>query len=231
MDTLGQGDDDWLVIGDLNSYDHEDPIDVFRLAGYTDLALQNDGENAYGYVFDGQWGYLDYALASPSLASQVVDSAEYHINSDEPSVLDYNTNFKSAAQIDYLYAPNEYRTSDHDPVLVGLALDSGLGDLGVTAVPDLLWPPNHKYRTVDVTGNYPVWIQEITSSEADSGLGGDDLPNDIVVIDDDTVDLRAERFSERGRTYTIRLLTGADGQIVYTTTTVEVPLSNRPGAR
>jgi hypothetical protein len=49
-----------------------------------------------------------------------------HHNADEPSVLDYNTNFKTPAQIDSLYAPDRFRTSDHDPVLAGL-------DLGVAA--------------------------------------------------------------------------------------------------
>jgi predicted extracellular nuclease len=49
---------------------------------------------------------------------------EWHINSDEPSVLDYNTNFKSPAQIEYLYSPDQYRSSDHDPVIVGLELIS-----------------------------------------------------------------------------------------------------------
>jgi cellulase/cellobiase CelA1 len=37
--------------------------------------------------------------------------------------LDYNTEFKTAAQVDYLYAPDMYRTSDHDPVLLGVALE------------------------------------------------------------------------------------------------------------
>ncbi len=48
---------------------------------------------------------------------------EWHINADEPSVLDYNDDFKSAGQIASLYAPDKYRISDHDPVLVGLDLN------------------------------------------------------------------------------------------------------------
>jgi len=47
---------------------------------------------------------------------------EYHINADEPSALDYNTNFKSAGQLTSLYAADEYRTSDHDPLVIGLNL-------------------------------------------------------------------------------------------------------------
>ena len=48
-------------------------------------------------------------------------AAEWHINSDEPSVLDYDTTFKPAEQ-EALYAPDQYRTSDHDAVVVGLDL-------------------------------------------------------------------------------------------------------------
>ncbi|HJR92982.1 MAG TPA: ExeM/NucH family extracellular endonuclease [Acidimicrobiia bacterium] len=226
LDSLGEGDDDWLIIGDLNSYDHEDPIDVIKEAGYVDLAHEFLGDEAYGYVFDGQWGYLDYALASPSLAAQATGTAEYHINSDEPSVLDYNTNFKTAAQIDYLFAPDEFRTSDHDPVVIGLALDAGLADLEAT--PSVLWPPNHKYRVVELDADgATVEIQSATSSEADSGLGEDDLPNDIVLVDDDTLQLRAERFSNAGRTYTIDALVSGGGQVVYDTAVVIVPLRMR----
>ena len=78
------------------------------------------GPDAYSYVFDGQWGYLDHALGSASLVAQVTGVADYHINADEPSVLDYNTDFKTANLSDTLYAPDQFRISDHDPVVVGL---------------------------------------------------------------------------------------------------------------
>jgi uncharacterized protein len=123
-DPTGVADHDVLILGDLNSYAKEDPITAILEAGYTNLLESLIGPAAYSYVFDGQWGYLDYALASPSLLSQVVGVAEYHINSDEPSVLDYNVNFKSPEQIEYLYSDDQYRSSDHDPVIVGLELNS-----------------------------------------------------------------------------------------------------------
>ncbi|MCS6939132.1 MAG: endonuclease/exonuclease/phosphatase family protein, partial [Roseiflexus sp.] len=116
----GTRDADILIIGDLNAYAQEDPIDVLRAAGYTDLARTFIGADAYSYVFNGQWGTLDYALASPSALAKVSGVTEYHINADEPSVLDYNLNFKSAGQVTSLFAPDQYRTSDHDPILVGL---------------------------------------------------------------------------------------------------------------
>jgi predicted extracellular nuclease len=120
-DPTGSGDLDALVIGDLNSYDKEDPIDAIRAAGYAELIHQFQGEYAYSYLFDGQLGYLDTALASPTLASQVTGATIWHINADEPDLLDYDTTFKSAAQ-DALFAPDAYRSSDHDPVIVGLDL-------------------------------------------------------------------------------------------------------------
>ncbi|MEQ1573000.1 MAG: ExeM/NucH family extracellular endonuclease [Vicinamibacterales bacterium] len=117
------GDTDVLVIGDLNSYAKEDPIAELEASGFTNLIAQFSGPDAYSYVFDGQWGYLDHALASASLTAQVNGAGDFHINADEPSVLDFNTNFKSAGQIASLYSPDGFRTSDHDPVLVGLTLD------------------------------------------------------------------------------------------------------------
>ena len=128
-DPTGSGDLDALVIGDLNAYDKEDPIDALRTAGYAELIHQFQGEYAYSYLFDGQLGYLDTALASPTLASQVSGATIWHINADEPDLLDYDTSFKSDAQ-DLLYAPDAYRSSDHDPVIVGLDLAAyGFGGL------------------------------------------------------------------------------------------------------
>ena len=122
-DPTGTGDDDVLLVGDYNSYAKETPIATLEAGGFTNLVEQYQGADAYSYVFDGQWGYLDHALGSASLARQVTGVADYHINSDEPSVLDYNTDFKSAGQVASLYAPDQYRVSDHDPVIVGLSPD------------------------------------------------------------------------------------------------------------
>ncbi len=119
-DPTGTGDPDVLLVGDFNSYAMEDPITVLKNSGFTNLIESFLGPDAYSYVFDGQWGYLDHALASVSLVGQVSGIGEYHINADEPSVLDYNVEFKSAGQVASLYAPDSFRISDHDPVVIGL---------------------------------------------------------------------------------------------------------------
>jgi hypothetical protein len=54
-------------------------------------------------------------------ARRSTGAGDHHINADEPSVLDYNTNFKSPGQVASLYAPDQFRTSDHDPILTGIA--------------------------------------------------------------------------------------------------------------
>jgi len=120
-DPTGSGDTDALIIGDLNSYDKEDPIDVLVAGGYTDLVYQYEGEYAYSYVFDGQIGYLDHALANAALLDEVTGTTAWHINADEPDLIDYDMSFKLDPQ-DALYAPDPYRSSDHDPVIVGLNL-------------------------------------------------------------------------------------------------------------
>ncbi len=125
----GAGDADVAIVGDLNSYAGEDPIAALEAAGFTNLVKAFHGDDAYSYAFDGQWGYLDYVMASSSLLPQVTGAGDVHHNADEPSVIDYNTDFKSAAQIASLYAPDRFRTSDHDPVLAAL----GLGDAATIA--------------------------------------------------------------------------------------------------
>jgi len=123
-----------LIIGDLNSYDKEDPIDMIKLGAddtagtaddFKDMIFEKRGDEAYGYVFDGQIGYLDHALANQQMAQDIVDVNFWHINADEPSLIDYDTSFKAAAQ-DAIYAPDAYRSSDHDPVIVTLTLKAVL---------------------------------------------------------------------------------------------------------
>ena len=119
-DPTGSGDTDVMVIGDLNSYTFESPITTLESKGYTNLVREFQGLTAYSYVFQGESGYLDHALATSSLAAQVNGVTEWHINPDEPTVLDYNVNFKSANHVETLYDDGPYRASDHDPVIVGV---------------------------------------------------------------------------------------------------------------
>ncbi len=157
MVAAGTADPDILVLGDLNSYAQEDPITALEAAGYTNLIESFLGPDAYSYVFDGQWGYLDHALGSASIVSQVTGVADYHINADEPSVLDYNVEFKSVGQVASLFAPDEFRVSDHDPVIVGL-------DLVIPTTTELAIEPSTQQYSDTVTLTATISPSDATGS-------------------------------------------------------------------
>lgn len=117
----GVADEDVLIVGDMNAYSQEDPIQVFKAAGFNDLKAQFIGAENYSYVFGGESGSLDHAMASASLRSKVVQVQDWGVNADEPLILDYNVEFKSDLQQISLYAPDAFRSSDHDPVIVDVA--------------------------------------------------------------------------------------------------------------
>jgi uncharacterized protein len=121
-DPTGTGERSVLVMGDLNAYGREDPITTFTSRGYTDLLRAHVGATAYTYVFNGQWGVLDHALASAALLPRITGAAVWHINADEPPVLDFGTAFRSAERQSSLYAPGPFRSSDHDPVVIGVRM-------------------------------------------------------------------------------------------------------------
>ena len=117
-DPTGSDDADFLIIGDLNAYLQEDPLAALEKAGFRNLLATQD--NPYSFMFDAQAGALDHAVASASLVTQVVETIEWHINADEPAVLDYNLeNDRNRALYD---GSTPYRASDHDPIIVGLDL-------------------------------------------------------------------------------------------------------------
>ncbi|MFB2894585.1 ExeM/NucH family extracellular endonuclease [Aerosakkonemataceae cyanobacterium BLCC-F50] len=124
-DPTNSGDSDFLIVGDLNSYAKEDPITAIKNNGYTNLIDQFVGQNAYSFNFQGQAGYLDHALSSSNLTSQVTGATEWHINADEHPLIDYNQenlpNGGPAKPADF-YNVDPYRSSDHDPVVIGLNL-------------------------------------------------------------------------------------------------------------
>ena len=115
-------DDDVLIMGDLNAYGMEDPVRTLVQGGYTDLHRAFHADSTYSYVYNGMAGYLDNALASQSLRSQVSGVSVFHVNADEPTMFEYSGS---------AYQPNMYRYSDHDPVVVGLnlGLTSGVNDV------------------------------------------------------------------------------------------------------
>jgi predicted extracellular nuclease len=117
-DPTSSGSSDFLVIGDFNTHTMGDALSQFETAGYINLASHFLGESAYSFEFRGQFGALDHAVASPSLAAHAMNVAEWHINADEADLHDYNLEFDRDPS---LFDPTTpYRASDHDPLIIGL---------------------------------------------------------------------------------------------------------------
>jgi predicted extracellular nuclease len=207
-DPTGAQDPDYLFIGDFNAYDEEDPIATLAAGGLTDLLEAYQGEFVYTYLFGAQFGHLDYALSTPTLTTQVTGATAWAINADEPDILDYDTSFKEPAEA-ALFAPDPYRSSDHDPVIVGLDLNAPPVCSGASASVTSLWPANHRLVAASVLGvtdpeGDPLQII-IDAIYQDEPVNADDDGNtmpDAVIGSGNAFEVRAERSGEGdGRVY------------------------------
>lgn len=103
-----------FIVGDLNSYQQEQPIKILQQRGYVDL-VDKRGDDASTFKFDGRYGRLDYVMASPRARNLVDDAAVWQANSPEFSgYLYFNDPIDTAA------TATPYASSDHDPVVVSL---------------------------------------------------------------------------------------------------------------
>lgn len=121
------GSGDIFLIGDFNSYAHEDPIGVFTDAGWTDL-VPAKAAGQYTYSFDGELGSLDHVLASPSVVSTVTGVGVWNINSPEWSDRGYAFGATDGS--------SPYRSSDHDPIVVGVSNEVPPVDISLVTVND-----------------------------------------------------------------------------------------------
>jgi predicted extracellular nuclease len=238
VDALQGEDEDVRVAvgGDFNVYPRPDdgvapghplfPSD--QLGPLYDQGLENlwnvlvdeVPSSAYSYIFQGQTQTLDQIFLTPSLQEDLTVVRSAHVNADWPA--DFDGDVARGA-------------SDHDPLVAVLCRDETAPTLSVTVDPDVLWPPNHMYVTVEATITVsddadlaPDIETSATSNEPDNAPGKEDgnTVDDIVVVDDDTLQLRAERSKVgTGRIYTITFeATDSCGNSTEVTATVTVPL-------
>ncbi|WP_136055457.1 ExeM/NucH family extracellular endonuclease [Microbacterium sp. K24] len=121
------GSSDMLLIGDFNAYGKEDPIDVFTSNGWSDL-VADKAAGQYTYTFDGELGSLDHVIASPSLAASITGAGVWGINSPEWSDRGYAFGASEAG--------TPYRSSDHDPIIVGVSSEIPPVSIDVVTVND-----------------------------------------------------------------------------------------------
>ena len=127
-------DADILIMGDMNAYSREDPLNVFETAGYINMLRHFHGATAYSYSYQGEAGILDHIFANRSLAEQITGASVFHINADEHRKFEYT----QATCTDDMY-----RCSDHDAVVVGIKLGdySHEGDFdAITTIDADVWP-------------------------------------------------------------------------------------------
>ena len=102
-----------VLLGDFNAYAMEDPLHWLRSeGGWVDAFAAAKVERPWSYVYDGLSGRLDHALLSPALVPALRGAAEWHVNADEPDDAGYAGRNE----------PGPWRSSDHDPLLLGFDL-------------------------------------------------------------------------------------------------------------
>lgn len=219
-----------LVGGDLNDFEFGEPGEgqhtVARIADSATAPLTNvvpliPQAERYTFLFEGNSQVLDHMLLNAPLEALRRDQAIAHFNTDYPDAFGSN----AAATV---------RSSDHDPLVTYFCTDMTAPTLSVSVAPNVLWPPNHKYRTVratvsatDTADPMPaIELVSVTSDEPDDGTDDGDTSNDIVIVNATTFMLRSERAGDGdGRIYTITYrATDACGNSTTKTATVTVPL-------
>ncbi|GHJ58325.1 hypothetical protein NOK12_08440 [Nocardioides sp. OK12] len=105
-----------LLVGDFNSYSMEDPMQVLYEGGYTNVQELSPVQE-WSYSFSGLSGSLDHVLANDAALELVTGTDIWNINSGESIALEYSR--FNIHGTDF-HAPGPFRSSDHDPVVVGL---------------------------------------------------------------------------------------------------------------
>ena len=138
-DPTKSGDPDQLIVGDLNAYAKEDPIRLLKEEGFRYLGEGSAEAPHFSFSYDGLLGSLDHALASESLKKQVRAAEVWHINAEEYPGFAYDSDISEpppgatinpdakkleAATRALLYRRTPFRSSDHDPLIVGLTLEN-----------------------------------------------------------------------------------------------------------
>ncbi|MGB3394108.1 MAG: ExeM/NucH family extracellular endonuclease [Stenotrophomonas sp.] len=108
-DPTGSGSRDAVLLGDFNAYAMEDPIRQLHADGWRDAFEVAGVQQPYSYVYNGQSGRLDHALLNPGMVARLKGAAEWHINADEADDVGYQGR----------NLPGPWRSSDHDPLLLG----------------------------------------------------------------------------------------------------------------
>ena len=108
-----------LLVGDFNSYSQEDPIKALEASGWARVS----GAGESSYVYAGRSGSLDHVFSNAAAKPLLSGVTSWAINAQESIAFEYSRAGMNAHLA--VEADNPYRSSDHNPELIGLTLLGG----------------------------------------------------------------------------------------------------------
>lgn len=103
-----------LLVGDFNSYSQEDPLKVLTSAGWT----RESGSTDASYVYGGRSGSLDHVFANAAAHPLIAEVGSWALNAQEAVAFEYSrANYNAHLLFE---KDNPFRSSDHNPEIVGL---------------------------------------------------------------------------------------------------------------
>ena len=208
-----------FLTGDFNSYTHEDPMQKLYDAGYTDVG-SHESPGEYTYVFDGLVGSLDHVLVNDDALATVKGAHVWNINSVESVAYEYSRFNYNATNF---YVANPYRSSDHDPTLVGFTIPAPPKATATTATVSPTEPgvqdPTTVTATVKATDGTPASSGTVEVYDGATKLGQADVVNGVAQV--------PVRFATKGtHTISVRYL-GTDA-FLASSTTATVRVKQKP---
>ena len=105
-----------LLVGDFNSYSQEDPIKALEGAGWARVS----GAGPASYVYSGRSGSLDHVFANAAAKPLLAGVTSWAVNAQESIAFEYSRAGMNAHLS--VEADNPYRSSYHNPEIIGLTL-------------------------------------------------------------------------------------------------------------
>ena len=167
--------------------------------GYTAIESDTEGEETYSY--QGLSGSLDHVLGNDAAMPLVTGADVWNINSGESVAFEYSRYNSNATNF---YDDSVYRSSDHDPEIVGIRDPRATPALEVKATPQSVRAEKDRVKLhIAVAGG------DVTpTGRVDATTPGQ--PTLTGRLEDGTLNLRLSEFTEPG-TYPVVVSYSGDG--------------------
>ncbi|MDN5893550.1 MAG: ExeM/NucH family extracellular endonuclease, partial [Nocardioides sp.] len=152
-----------MLAGDFNSYTMEDPLEVLYDAGYADVEQKFD-LGKWSYSYSGLSGSLDHVLVNEAAGERSTGADIWNINGGESVALEYSRWNYWATDF---HTQTPYRSSDHDPVVLGLTAGEQGGEDGEVDL-NLLGVNDFHGRINANTVKWAGTVEQLTKAAGDS---------------------------------------------------------------